>query len=300
MMATVVRRRRSLPERIWRYRVSYLFIAPFFVSFAVFGLYPLGYTIVLSFFQWDGGRDPWFPVGFGNYLDLLANNVFQTSLLNSAVYWIVLVPLLVGISLLLAVTFNSARLRGRGIFRTIVFLPYVTSTLIVGIVFISLLDDNYGWVNALLRDVGLPTIPWLRSTGYSKFGVVLLMFWRNVGYYMIIMLAGLQSIERELYEAASIDGANSRQALRWITVPLMRPVILFVVIITTIMVLNMFEAPYIMTQGGPEYSSQPLMLTLYQTAFQFGRFGSGSALAIVISLITIMITVVQARFINRT
>jgi ABC-type sugar transport system permease subunit len=299
-MAIALRRPRSLPEQIWRHRVSYLFIAPFFISFAVFGLYPLGYTIALSFYQWDGGRDPWFPVGLGNYQDQFADSVFQISLLNSAVYWITLVPLLVGASLLLAVTFNSARLRGRGIFRTIVFLPYVTSTLIVGIVFISILDDNYGWVNALLRDVGLPAIPWLRSTGYSKFGVVLLMVWRNVGYYMIIMLAGLQSIERELYEAASIDGANARQALRWITVPLMRPVILFVVIITTIMVLNMFEAPYIMTKGGPEYSSQPLMLTLYQTAFQFGRFGAGSALAIVISLITIMITVVQARFINRT
>jgi ABC-type sugar transport system permease subunit len=124
------------------------------------------------------------------------------------------------------------------------------------------------------------------------------MFWRNVGYYMIIMLAGLQSIDGELYEAASMDGAGALQRFRWITVPLMRPVVFFVMIITTLMALNMFESAYALTRGGPEYSSQPLMLTLYQRAFQFARFGSGSALAVVISLLTIAIALVQLRFVR--
>jgi ABC-type sugar transport system permease subunit len=115
---------------------------------------------------------------------------------------------------------------------------------------------------------------------------------------MIIMLAGLQSIDGELYEAAAIDGASAIQQFRWITVPLMRRVILFVMIIATIMVLNMFEGAYILTEGGPEYSSQPLMLTLYQRAFQFARFGSGSALAVAISLITITISLVQLKFVR--
>ena len=286
-------------QEIWRHRVAYLFIAPFFISFAVFNVYALGYTIALSFFEWDGGRAPWHPVGLTNYAKLLLDDdVFHISLVNSLIYWAILVPALVAASLLLAAIFNNARLRGRGVFRTVIFLPYVTSTLIIGIVFLSMLDDHYGWLNAGLAAIGLPAIPWLHSTTYSKFGVMLLMFWRNVGYYMIIMLAGLQSIDTEYYEAAAIDGATTIQQFRWITVPLMRRAILFVMIIATIMVLNMFEGAYILTKGGPEYSSQPLMLTLYQRAFQFARFGSGSALAVAVSLITIAISLVQLRFVR--
>lgn len=299
MVANVSRQRHGLWQELWRHRIAYLFIAPFFISFAIFNVYALGYTVALSFFQWDGGRTPWRLIGLANYIDLLLHDdVFHISLVNTLVYWVILVPSLVGASLLFAAIFNNARLRGRGIFRTILFLPYVTSTLIIGIVFLSILDDNYGWLNAILSNVGLPAIPWLHSTAYSKFGVILLMFWRNVGYYMIIMLAGLLSIGTEYYEAAALDGANALQQFRWITVPLMRRVIVFVMIIATIMVLNMFEGAYIMTQGGPEYSSQPLMLTLYQRAFQFSRFGSGSALAVMISVITIAISLMQLKFVR--
>jgi ABC-type sugar transport system permease subunit len=298
-MDVPMRKKRTLLQEIWRERLAYIFIAPFFISFAVFGLYPLFYSVALSFYQWDGGRVPWFFVGFENFTDLfLYDRVFRISLRNSMYYWVVLVPLLVGGSLLLAVAFNAPWLRGRGVYRTILFLPHVTSGLIMGLVFLSLLDDDFGWLNATLLRLHLPAIPWLRSTTYSKFPTIIVIFWRNVGYYMIMMLAGLQSIDLELYEAASIDGANSWQAFRRITLPLMRPIILFVAIITTNMVLNMFQVVFSMTQGGPSYSSQPLMLTLYERAFEFARYGAGSAFALVLSMITITIAIVQIKFIG--
>jgi lactose/L-arabinose transport system permease protein len=299
MTAIPAVRQHTIWRQIWRYRTAYLFIAPFYISFAAFSLYPMIYTILLSFHEWDGGRAPWHPVGLTNYINLFFHDrVFHMSLVNSLIYWSVLVPLLVGASIACAAILNLDWLRGRTVFRTVLFLPYITSTLIMSLVFLSLLDDNYGWLNAGLRALGLPAIPWLRSTEYSKFSVILLIFWRNIGYYTIIMLAGLQSIERELYEAAAIDGATGWQAFRWITIPLMRPVILFVTIVTTIMVLNMFEAVYALTRGGPEYSSQPLMLMLYQVAFQFARLGVGSALAMLIGFLTILIALVQLKVIR--
>jgi multiple sugar transport system permease protein len=217
---------------------------------------------------------------------------------NTTVYVVGTVPAGIVLSLLLALAMN-APIRGIAIYRALFFIPVISSSVAVAVMWQWLFNTDFGLINYGLSFFGVHPIPWLTSTGWAMPAVIIMAIWKHLGYDMIIYLAGLQGIPSTLYEAASIDGANARQALRWITVPLMRPVILFVVIITTIMVLNMFEAPYIMTKGGPEYSSQPLMLTLYQTAFQFGRFGAGSALAIVISLITIAITLVQVRLINR-
>lgn len=286
-------------REVWKFRTSYLFIAPFYIWFGVFGLYPLIYTLALSLYQWDGGRDPWFFVGLANYASILLDDqAFRLSLVNTAIYLIILLPLLLVVSLVIATILSARNLRGRGIFRTAIFLPYVTSGLIMGLVFLSLLDDNYGWLNDGLHALHLGAVPWLRSTTDSKFGVILVMFWRNVGYYSIIAAAGLLSIEREFYEAASIDGANAWQSFCYVTVPLMRPILLFITIIVTIMVLNMFEVVFALTQGGPEYSSQTLMLTLYQRAFQSAQYGAGSAMAVAISLITIVIAAAQIKVIR--
>ena len=163
---------------------------------------------------------------------------------------------------------------------------------------LSLLDDKFGWVNGVLQSLGLPSVPWMRSTAFSKISVETVIVWRNLGYFLVIFLAGLQSIDRELYEAAAIDGAGPVQTFRSITLPLLRPITVFVLIITSNLVLNMFEVVFGMTQGGPQYSSQPLMLTLFQTAFVFGRFGAGAALAVVLSALTLAIALVQIKLIR--
>lgn len=291
------RRKRKLLEEIWRYRWQYVAISPFYILFAVLGVYPLMYSLVLSFHEWLGAG-PWELVGFRNYIELLGDGAFRAALWNSIYYFGIAVPVLVLGSLVLAAVFNSRTLRFRSVYRTVLFLPYVTSEVIVAIVFFSLLDKQFGMLNSFLKILHLPAVPWLVSAGWSKVSVLLLFVWGHLGYYLIIMVAGMQGIPLELYEAAAIDGANSVQAFRYITVPMMRPIILFVVIITTIAVLNMFGAPFVLTGGGPKNSSVSLTLLLYLMAFRFSNFGSASALAFIITAITVGIALVQMKLLR--
>jgi ABC-type sugar transport system permease subunit len=289
--------RRSTAETIWRARWQYLAISPFYVLFAVFGLFPLLYTIVLSFHAWSGAG-PWEAVGLENYASLASHDQFLASLSNSLAYLVAGVPVLVVGSLVAAVVLNDARLRFRGLYRTVFFLPYVTSEIIIAIVFIAVFDQHFGWVNGVFRAVGLPTVPWLTAQEWSKVPVLALFVWSRLGYYLILMLGGLQTVPQEIYEAASIDGASPTQQFLFITVPLMRGIILFVLVTTTIAVLNLFGAPYILTGGGPANSSSTLTLVLYQTAFLWANYGLASAIAVVIALITIVIALVQIRLLR--
>jgi ABC-type sugar transport system permease subunit len=289
--------RRSTAQTVWRARWQYLAISPFYVLFAVFGLFPLLYTIVLSFHTWSGAG-PWDAVGLENYRSLASHGQFLASLSNSLAYLVAGVPVLVVGSLVAAVVLNNARLRFRGVYRTVFFLPYVTSEIIIAIVFIAVFDQHFGWVNGVFRAVGLPTVPWLTAQEWSKVPVLTLFVWSRLGYYLILMLGGLQTVPQELYEAASIDGASPTQQFLFITVPLMRGIILFVLVTTTIAVLNLFGAPFILTGGGPANSSSTLTLVLYQTAFSWANYGLASAIAVVISLITIVIALVQIRLLR--
>ncbi len=288
---------RPLLRRAWQHRAQYLAISPFYLWFLAFGLYPLLYSLSLSLHSWSG-FGPWTFVGLRNYAGLLGDDVFWRSLANSLYFFVFMVPVLTVGSLVLAVLLNSGIVRGRGPLRTVFFLPHITSTIIVSILFLSLLDDKYGWLNAGLQAVGMGTVPWLHSKEWSKVSVMMLFVWRNIGYYVIIMLAGLQSIEHDIYEAAAIDGATALRSFLHVTVPLMRPMVLFVVIVTTMTILNMFEVPFMLTKGGPEWSSTTLTLTLFNDAFQYRRYGDASALAFVISGLVLSITMAQLRFLR--
>jgi ABC-type sugar transport system permease subunit len=282
---------------LWKYRAQYAAISPFFVLFAVFGLYPLMYSILLSFNEWPG-NGPWKWVGIANYAELPNNDQFTAALFNSLVYFAFGMPCLVVSSLVMAVILNNRRLRYRGAYRTAMFLPYVTSEIIISIVFLAAFDNRFGLINGVFKWIGIPAVPWLVSTIWSKAPVLTLFIWSRVGYYLILMIAGLQSISAEIYEAASIDGASPTQSFFSITVPLMRGMILFVMVTTTIAVLNLFGPPFILTGGGPQDSSLSLTLLLYRTAFQWVNYGLASAVAVVIAAITTAIALVQIRFLK--
>jgi ABC-type sugar transport system permease subunit len=282
---------------LWKYRAQYAAISPFFILFAVFGLYPLTYSILLSFNEWPG-NGPWKWVGADNYATLVTSDQFRAALVNSLVYFAFGMPCLVVSSLIMAVILNNRRLKYRGAYRTAMFLPYVTSEIIISIVFLAAFDNRFGLINGVLGWIGLPAVPWLVSTIWSKAPVLTLFIWSRVGYYLILMIAGLQSISAEIYEAASIDGASPVQSFFSITVPLMRGMILFVMVTTTIAVLNLFGPPFILTGGGPQDSSLSLTLLLYRTAFQWVNYGLASAIAVVIAAITTAIALVQIRFLK--
>jgi len=293
------RPRTTLKLFLRRYGAAYVFVAPFFILYAIFGLYPMLYSFVLSFNDWSG-VGPWKFVGLLNYQQyVISDEVFRIAILNTVYYWIGQVPIMTFLALLLAVIMNQPRLKFKGLFRTVYILPYITSVVSIAIVFANLLDDQIGWINFLLAKVGIPPVPWLRSVTWSKASVTLLVIWKWVGYNMIIQLAGLQSINQEIYEVATIDGAGPARRFFSITVPLMRPVILFAAIMSTIGTFNMFAEPMILTQGGPSYSSDTLSTILYRTAFRYGRFGAASALSFIIAALVLVASLLQIRFSTR-
>jgi cellobiose transport system permease protein len=296
-VAAVVRPPRSLRDEIWRHRIDYLFISPFFIIYAFFHLFPLGWAFFLSFQQWSGFGDMKF-VGLDNYRAVLTEGVTRAAFVNTLIFTAVLVPTGVLLSLIFAVLLNQRDLRFRGVFRTIYFLPYVTSSVIVAIVFQEFFDKEYGWANAVLRALNFQIVPWLSDVGWAKFVIIFLAHWQGLGYNILIVLGGLQGVDSEIYEAASIDGSGRWSTFWSITAPLMRPILLFIMIIGTIGVLNLFNQPYILTHGGPENSTLTLTLRLYQLAFGNTRYGDGAALGFLIGLLIVVITMVQLRFLR--
>jgi ABC-type sugar transport system permease subunit len=288
---------RSLRQEIWRHRLEYLFISPFFIIYSIFHLYPLAWAFYLSFQRWSGFGDMTF-VGLDNYRAVLTEDIVHKAFINTLIFTGVLVPTGVFLSLFFAVLLNRHDLWGRGVFRTIYFLPYVTSSVIVAIVFQEFFDKDYGWANELLKALHLNPVPWLTAGAWARAVIIFLSHWQGLGYNILIMLGGLQSIEREVYEAASIDGAGRWSTFWSITTPLMRPVMLFVMVIGTIGVLNMFNQPYILTGGGPQYSTVTLTLRLYQLAFASTRYGDGAALGFLIGVLIVLVTMSQLRFLR--
>ena len=233
-------KRRGLGRRILVNKHAYFFIAPFFLIFAIFGFYPIVYSFILSFFNWNANQ-PWAFVAFANYRNLLVRDtVFWTSLWNVVYIFLINVPPIILVSVIIAVTLNSPYQRFKDFFRITYLIPYVTSVLSIAIVFFVVFDDSRGLVNLLLGQVGLVPVHWLTSKKMSKISIDILVAWKWLGYNMIIALAGLQSIDPPVYDASRIDGAGTLRTFFRITLPLLRPVIGFQVIMATIGTLTMF------------------------------------------------------------
>lgn len=268
----------SLLKRIWIHRHFYLFISPFFFLFAVFGLYPLIFSLYLSFVQWDG-LAPMRWIGLNNFKNMIHDEVLLTSLWNTLVIGLMYVPPMFIGAFVFALLLNLSWLRLRGLFRAAFFLPVVTPMVVVAIVFGLLYGQEMGLLNYAAGKLGLGPIPWLSSENWSKPAVAILLVWRWTGYNMVLMLAGLQGISTEYYEAARIDGANAFQRMWHITFPLMRPVFIFCSIMSLIGTVYMFDEVFVLTQGGPGTSSTNFGLYLFNASFTDFKFGYASAMA---------------------
>ena len=274
LTATMARRAAIGSRRLPRLS-PYLFIAPFFVVFAAFGVYPLMYALRLSFTRWRGaGEATW--VGLGNYVYLLTNPDFWASLGNSAVMWLLIVPIQVVAGLGAAVLLANARLRLRGLFRVAFIAPFVTPLVAMAQVWIVVFDEDYGLVNHVLGLLGLPAVGWLTSTAWAKPTLALLFLWKTTGFAIIILLAGLQAVPGAVYEAASIDGASRWRQFWSLTVPLVRRSIAFLVVVQTLAVFQMFAEPYVVTEGGPYGSTTTAGLYLYDH-ISASDLGTGAA-----------------------
>jgi len=290
----------ALPRlRKWlnKYKTPYLFVSPFFILYAIFGLFPAFYSVFLSLFQ-GRGRADWKFVGLDNYIRLWFNDpVFPITLLNMGKYLLLIVVPMTFFGLLLAVLLNTKQARMlSGFYRTMLILPYVLAPTVISVVFIQIYDYTYGWLNLLLGAFGLPHIDWIGTEKWSLIAISLVLLWQFVGYNALIALAALTGISSEIYDAARVDGCNSFQEFGLITLPLMRPILLFMAVMTTIGVFNMFAQPWLLTHGGPGYSSNTLIIFLYRSAFEVMQFGYAAAIGVTIFLLTALFSFLQITF----
>lgn len=271
-----------------------LFLLPNFLGFVLFSLIPVIAAICLSFTNWDGISKMDF-VFLKNYIKMFQHDTFRIALWNTVVYTITFVPLTVGLGLLVATLLNK-KIKGVAVYRLVCFLPYIASAVAVAYVFSALLHPSLGVINNFLRAIGWKNPPeWLTDGRWAMVAVVAMSVWKNFGYYVVIFLAGLQGISKDLYEAAMIDGANTREQFRHITLPMITPVTFFSVIMATISSFKVFEQVYILTEGGPGRSTMTLVQYIYFNSFEQYKMGYASAAAIFLFLIIFVITMVQFR-----
>ncbi|SEE89246.1 carbohydrate ABC transporter permease [Ruania alba] len=260
----------------------YVFIAPFYLVFAAFIAGPGLFAVHLSLHSWAGiGTPSW--VGLENYATLLRSDDFRAAAANTGWYVAGALLLVIPIALVLAALLNSRGVRWRGFFRTSFFLPVVLSPVIVALLFNILFDTQTGLVNSILSAVlGLPPVGWLDAPVLARLTIIIILIWRYSGYLMIFFLAGLQNIPRELYEASSIDGASPVRQFFSVTIPMLRPVTAFVVVIVLTGTAQIFEEPYILTDGGPGNASISLTMFIYRAAFVRQQFGLAAAAGVLL------------------
>ncbi|MFJ3321215.1 carbohydrate ABC transporter permease [Curtobacterium sp. NPDC086286] len=283
-----------------RFWPQYVAIAPFYVLFLVFGLFPIVFSIVLSFTDWDGVGSPAF-VGLAQYQYLLTDPRFWNAVSNTFIIWIISTVPMLFLALVLAFLLHG-NIRAKGFYRVAFFIPNVTSMVAMAIVFGSVFSDGFGLVNAALRAVGADPVGWLSSYWGIKVTIAVMVIWRWTGYNAIIYLAGLQSISTELYDAAKVDGANTWQIFTRITIPMLRPVILFTVITSTIGGLGLFTEPQILFNGqavgGPDEAGMTIVLYQYDQAFNQFDFGYGSAIAWVLFFFSVVFAIINWRLLS--
>ena len=290
------RKKKGILAVLYQYRVAYAYIAPFFILFAVFNLFPMAYGFFLSFFRWDGLSAMHFN-GLNNYINLFKDILFWKALKNTLFIGIIAhIPILLG-GLVLAYILNSKLVKGQNIFKTIYFMPMVTSSVAITIIFQNLFGYNYGLINWFLSLFGEPPVNWLGGDGsLIKVAVIVMFAWKWVGWNMVIYLAGMQGISNDIYEAAAIDGANHPQIVFRILIPLLKPIILFTLIQSTIGMFNLFTEPFVLTgsswTGGTNNGGLTLMIYLLNKAPQGGTlYGYASAVAYVITMMIVIISV---------
>ncbi|MFE7038740.1 carbohydrate ABC transporter permease [Streptomyces atratus] len=281
---------------------GWLFSTPFLVLFLVFMALPILATLVMSFTDF-GLRNVTHPmdanfIGFENYVNLFSDEKFLKSLFNTAYFVVIGVPLTICLGLVVAVLLNNGIDRARTFFRVGFYAPVVTTIVAVAVVWRFVLDPSDGLVAGLFSEVGLTSPDFLGSETLAMPSMIAMAVWRNLGTVMVLFIAGLQAIPTEVREAARLDGASVWQEFKGITVPLLRPTLLYATVITTIGYLNVFEEPFVMTQGGPSDSTLTVSLNMYREGFNFFHMGYASAMAYVLFVVIMGITVLQLRLLK--
>ncbi|MGP4039677.1 carbohydrate ABC transporter permease [Gracilibacillus sp. D59] len=273
-----------------------VFLTPQLLGLIFFAIIPLSSALVLSFMKWDGFGERSF-VGLDNFIYQFTNSEFWTATYNTILYTIFTVPIGLLISLLLAVALN--KIKGKEIYRLFYFMPVVTSSVSIGVIWMWILNGDIGILNQMLALIGVDGPNWLTNTNLVMISIAVLSIWWQLGYNMVIFLAGLQGISKSYYEAAEIDGASKFQQFRSITLPMLSPTTFFVAIMAIIGSFQVFDQAFVMTNGGPGKASYTMVFHIYDNAFVDFRFGESSAAAMILFVVILIFTLVQFKLQKR-
>ena len=280
-------------------RAGWFFVAPALALTGIFFFIPVAGSLLLSLTDFDiyaiADRGNAQFVGLRNYVELFNNSVFWTAVRNTFYFALVGGPLTVAVSLAAALLINARVVRYKAFFRTIYFIPFVTTLVAVAIVWRYLYHPQYGMLNYALGWIGIEPVDWLGDPRTAMPAIILLAIWKNFAYNMLIFIAGMQTIPSELYEAAELDGAGAFRQFRHVTLPMLAPTFLFVGVITMIGYFQLFAEPYVMTAGGPLRSTTSLVLLMYEEGFRWWRMGAAAAVAFILFAIILVWTLIQFR-----
>lgn len=284
-------------------KTPYFFIAPAIILLTIFSILPIFVALIISFTDLDlVGIADWSSisfVGLENYKDVVSDPIFLKSIFNTLFYVVIGVPLVIVLSLAIALLINFGKARIFKAFRVVFYMPSITNVVAVAVVWSYLYNPQLGLFNHILNLLNISDVPWLQDPIMAKISLILLALWRAIGINMIIFLAALQGIPKTYYEAAQLDGANNWKQLTKITIPLLRYAIFFVSITTMIGWLQFFEEPFVMTNGGPLDSTTSVALFIYRNGFQFSNFGYAAAGSFLLFVAIIIITMIQFKIQNK-
>lgn len=275
----------------------YLFISPFYLVFIVFQLFPILFSLILSFASWNGTGAIKFT-GLDNFTTMFADAKFWNSLRVSLLITVVCTFVGTAGSMLLAMLLEKVEDQLASILRVIFFLPSVTSVVVIAYIFRQLYSTDYGFFNVVLTRFGMPAQDWLKDPNTAMFALLLMLIWAGLGWDALIITSGLRAIPDEMYDAGKVDGTSGWTEFRYITLPLLRPTLLFVLVTSVIYLWGLFAQAQLLTAGGPLRATQPIALYLYDQGFQYKKFGYASAIAIILSLIMFVSSWLNFRFLK--
>ena len=286
-------------QREWREWLLFVALAgPNLLLFAIFNYRPLLYNAYLSFYEWDFLSPVKIPVGFDNYVDVLRDPHFHRVIQNTVVLMIGGVFLTIAFGLGLALLLNQ-KLFGRDVARSVLFAPYMLSGAAIAVVWVYIFDPTYGLLRTVMSPIGLVPPNWLRDTAWAMPAVIIVYTWKNLGYTMVICLAGLQAIPRELYEAATTDGANAWGRFRHVTIPGLAPITFFLLVTGILSSFQTFDLIHVLTRGGPVDATSTLVYYLYEQGFIAFKAGNAGVASVFQFVVLFIITVIQLRYIER-
>ena len=285
-----------MSARTWQRYSGYLFLLPYLTLFGLFLVVPLVYGLGISFFRWELlSRVPPVFIGLDNFREAFSTENFWKALWASARFVAMATPLTVGLALLIAVGLHNVGPKRQAMYRAAFFVPTMVTISVAGILWRWFFNSEFGVFNALLSSLGLQKVGWLTDKAWAMPSIVLMTLWWTVGGPMVVLLAGLQNIGPQYLEAASLDGATSWQRFRYVVLPLLRPVLFFVVIMNVIGAFQVFGQTFMITRGGPELSTRSLVQYIYETAFNNYRMGFAASMSWLLFLLIVLFSGIQAR-----